>query len=147
MKKVKISSKKMSPSGKITKYIMMILLVVIVIFTGIYIVNINKAITRQESFVISEESAKKSFKIVMIYSTSCGYCTKFKPVFQSVAGRFMNVADVEMHEAGSPGSSAYMSKVQGVPFMLIVKDGQVVATKAGYMEEAQFKAWLDSFVV
>jgi thioredoxin-related protein len=145
MKKVKISPKKMMKSNNITKYIMIILLVVIVVFTGIYIVNINKSIIQQEHY-INEESEKK-FKLVMIYSNSCGYCTKFKPVFQSVSNKFAHMADAEMHEGGTPGASPYMSNVQGVPFMLILKDRQVVATKAGYVDEAQFKAWVNSFIV
>lgn len=149
MKKVKISPKKMPKTSNVTKYIMMILLAVILIFTGIYIFNINKAVAHQEErFVVSEEASfKKQYKIVMIYSKSCGYCEKFHPIFDSIANRFSYIADIEKHEAGTLGSKEYMSRVQGVPFMLILKDGVIHDTKAGYMKEEQFHTWLKSSIV
>lgn len=161
MKKVKISPKKILPTTKMskmpkmsktsnfTKYIMMILLIVILIFTGMYIFNINKAISHQEEkFIISEETAnKKKYRIVMIYSKSCGYCEKFHPIFDSVAHRFSEAAEIEKHEAGTIGSKEFMSRVQGVPFMFVLKDGVVHDTKAGYMKDEQFHTWLKSAIV
>ena len=129
------------------KYVMMILLVVIIFFTIYYVYDINKAVTQQEHFIESEEMMKKKYKVVLIYSTSCSFCDKFKPIFDNVMSTYKQVASIEKHETGTQGSLQYMSLIKGVPFTIILKDGEIVSTKAGLMDEAQLKSWMSEYMV
>ena len=144
----KVSIKNKGMNNDVVKYIMIILLVVILLFTIYYVYDINKAITTQEMFITAEEEDKKkdTFKIVMIYSNKCGFCEKFKPIFNSVTKFYESYVKIEQWESGSPESLEYMSKIKGVPFVLIIKNGEILATKAGLMSEAQFKYWLSPYL-
>jgi hypothetical protein len=161
MKNVKIKKPRMPKSmpksmpkvDSHIKIIMIMLLVFILGFTLYYIYDINKSISTQESFIDevsripmnTQEEGSNKYNIVLIYSGSCGYCTKFMPVFKEVTGK-MNV-NVEMHLTGSPGATRYMQYVQGVPLTIIEKNSVILSKKAGFMNSVEFESWLSTFVV
>lgn len=162
MKNVKIKKPRMMPKSmpksmpKVDshiKIIMIMLLFFILGFTLYYIYDINKSMSTQESFIDdisrspmnTQEEGSNQYYIILIYSSSCGYCTRFMPIFKEVTSK-MNV-NVEMHLTGSPGASRYMQYVQGVPLTIIEKNNVILSKKAGFMNNVEFESWLSTFVV
>ena len=147
-KKIKVSPKKYIPktikgSAPFMKYLMMGLLVVILVFTGIYIVNINKAITKQEGYVNAESS--DDYKVVFISSNTCPYCTKFTPVFESVSKAMPNVTFKKLNNS-SPEAAKYLGHISGVPHSFVIRgnifDPIIVNQASGYMDSASFSNWV-----
>ena len=106
----------MSDKSNVFKYMMIGALVLLLFFSAAYIYNIQSAITSKELFSNSDPQ----YTVVYIYSTSCGYCTKFAPVFQaytkSISGT--NISTVS-YEKSVPEAASYMPYVTAFPTILI----------------------------
>lgn len=146
--KIKVSPKKYvsktsKGSAPFMKYLMMGLLVVILVFTGIYIVNINKAITKQEGYVNAESS--DDYKVIFISSNTCPYCTKFTPVFDSVSKTMPNITFKKIINS-SPEAAKYLGHISGVPHSFVIRgnvfDPIIVNQASGYMDSAAFSNWV-----
>lgn len=154
MKKLQIKKPKMMAPSKTEphiKVVMIILLIFILGFTIYYVYDINKSITTQESFLdssspVTQEEMQPKYKIILVYSNSCGYCSRFMPIFNEVTQSMNNIV-VEKHLTGSPGSQQYMQHIQGVPFTIIEKNNVIISKKAGFMSNDELKLWLTTFVV
>lgn len=154
MKKMQIKKPKVLPKNiknePHIKVIMILLLVFILGFTIYYVYDINKSISTQESFIDTDVKTSDEFspkyKVVLIYSNSCGYCSRFMPIFNEVTSSMINIK-VEKHVTGSPESQKYMKHVQGVPFTVIEKNDAIISKKAGFMNAQEFKSWLTTFIL
>lgn len=135
---------KPSSSSSFLRYAMLAALVVLLAFSFVYVYNISKSMYETEKFVNSEESSVK-YSVIFIYSNSCGYCTKFKPVFESTMlklGYPNGKVSLKKYESSDPLASRFASMMQGVPFTVITKNDTVLVSKSGFMEEEAFTAWL-----
>lgn len=79
-----------------------------------------------EPYVDGQQSTGK---MVYLYSSSCGWCDRFNPVWQDFAERYTGSLELSKIEAQDPASAAY--DVSGYPTVIIERDGSVVATFEG----------------
>lgn len=84
--------------------------------------------------------------LVDLWAPWCGPCRTVSPALEALArseaGRFKLVkVDVDRSPA-----LARRFEVQGIPTLLVLRDGQVVASRTGAAGEAALRAWLDSAI-
>jgi thioredoxin 1 len=87
-----------------------------------------------------DERAKDSLLIVDFYADWCGPCVAFAPVFEKTASRLGNLTFVKVNVDNSPKLSQTY-KVQYIPFIAAIVDGEVVAQYSGKRTAADFKKW------
>jgi thioredoxin 2 len=82
--------------------------------------------------------------LVDLWAPWCGPCRMVGPAVerssQEFAGR-LKVVKVNVDEA--PGISARLG-VQGVPTLLLLRQGQVIASQVGALPETHLRSWLES---
>ncbi|NLL69383.1 MAG: thioredoxin [Acholeplasmataceae bacterium] len=82
--------------------------------------------------------------LVDFFATWCGPCQMIMPVLDQLAGEMTDVqfykVDVDKHR-----SQAVEYQVQGVPTLVLFKDGEVVARASGYRPKAKIAEWINSF--
>ena len=134
MKKMAFKKKNMD---KIINYVFIFALIALLVYTVFYIFNVMRA--TKETFVEIEEeieqeverfeSANPKFKVVYVYSSGCGYCTKFTPVFDSfvttntdLLSQFgADVRKVEVHDLVDGKFNGLDIKVEAYPTILVFK--------------------------
>ena len=78
--------------------------------------------------------------VIFVGAEWCGFCKKFKPIFEEVAqehGKQYRFAKVDATE---DPEFPKMFKVSGFPTTLIMKDGVEIAREVGYMTKEDFTA-------
>lgn len=98
-----------------------VILVVIIIASALYFLKISNKV----------ENFSDGNKIVLVYSTSCTYCTLFKPVFERYALDHPKIK-TEILDTTSHEASPYNSKITGFPATLVVNpENAVIAILVG----------------
>jgi len=118
---------------------MIALLVLLLSFAISYALSLSHA--SKEMFQSSE-----TFNVVYIYSNSCGYCTRFSPVYdQFMQTSIPNVNSMKFEKA-EPGASQYMPYISAFPTILIFDGGKsnLVASKTGAMTLDQLNEFVKS---
>ncbi len=85
--------------------------------------------------------------VIDFNATWCGPCQKFGPVFHAVAAEYGSKAKFAAADVDVCGKLAETYKIQSIPAVVIIypKDsGKEPVTSVGYMEENDFKAFLDA---
>lgn len=139
-------TRKISKPSSWIRYIMIVTLIIVIAFTLYYVYDLNRSMRDMETFV---QSSNDKIKVIFIYSKSCGYCTQFKPVFDSTMASLQlpnEQVSVEKFESSDPRAAPFSGILQGVPFVIVQKNGKVVASKAGMMQQTEFTAWLKPFL-
>jgi thioredoxin 2 len=84
--------------------------------------------------------------LVDLWAPWCGPCRMVSPAVealtQSLAGKLKTVK-VNVDEA--PNTASRLG-VQGVPTLLVIKDGQVVARQVGALPEAALRQWVTPYL-
>lgn len=82
--------------------------------------------------------------LVDLWAPWCGPCRTISPLVEGAAARYagrLKVAKVNVDDA--PGISSHFG-VQGIPTLLVLRDGQAVARQVGAVPEDALDAWLRS---
>ncbi|ODN43146.1 thioredoxin TrxA [Piscirickettsia litoralis] len=82
--------------------------------------------------------------LVDFWASWCGPCKALSPVLEEIASQYegkVKVAKVNVDE-NQQTPSKY--GVRGIPTLLLVKGGTVVATKVGALNKAQLTSFVDS---
>ena len=75
-----------------------------------------------------EEIITNNDKVVMmVYSDHCGFCKKFKPVFEDLANKYDN----DYTFVKTSGSTKLVNNVRGVPTTLFIDNEEVVDVVVG----------------
>ena len=81
--------------------------------------------------------------LVDFFATWCGPCQMLMPVLEQLAQEMTDVAfykvDVDKHR-----NLAIEHQVQGVPTLVLFKDGEIVAKTSGYRPKAKLAEWINS---
>jgi thioredoxin 2 len=81
--------------------------------------------------------------IVDLWAPWCGPCRMVSPALESIARQYAGkVKLVKVNVDESPAVSQRFN-VQGIPTLLLVRKGEVVARQAGAAPEQALRAWLD----
>ena len=91
------------------------------------------------------ESAKndKPWSLVYVTATWCGPCKVMKPRINEMAPALQKTSPVIALDVDESLEIAEFYGLQGVPAMLILKNGKEVDRSYGVMSKAQLKQWLD----
>ena len=83
--------------------------------------------------------------VVMATASWCNACRSMAPIFDDVAGGpFANVANFVTIELPDNPDIASRYGLRVLPAFLIVKNGQIVATRDGFTSKPAFMEWIDS---
>ncbi len=90
-----------------------------------------------------DEKVKEGLVLLDFYADWCGPCKMIGPVLEQVADENddINVVKVNVDENIS---LAQQYGVQGIPSLFVLKDGEVVSQKAGFMPKDALVEWVKS---
>lgn len=92
-----------------------------------------------------EQSIKSGLHIVDLYGEGCIPCKMLASVIQSVEAEMPFVDFIKVNTTqNSKVAESY--KVDAVPKLLVIKDGAVLDTHLGYMDEAALSDWIGQYL-
>jgi|GEM_PF-46995 len=93
----------------------------------------------------SVENAK-GLVFVDFYADWCGWCKRLGPIVDKLAGDYAGKVTFVKVDTEALQEVAERYKVEGLPTMIVFRDGQPAQTIVGYKEEAALKAVLDKLL-
>lgn len=93
----------------------------------------------------STEVLERSGAVVVdVWAAWCGPCRLMAPLMDWAAGTYADRLTVTKLEADGNPQSRDAYQVQGLPTLLLFRDGALVARHEGAMAQAQLQAFLDA---
>jgi thioredoxin 1 len=80
--------------------------------------------------------------LVDFYADWCGPCRRMSPVLEELAGEQEENIKVVKVNVDKHRDLAQQFKVSSIPYLVIFKDGQISAARAGYQDKDQLLGWL-----
>ncbi|UTW00451.1 thioredoxin TrxA [Marinomonas rhizomae] len=84
--------------------------------------------------------------IVDFWAPWCGPCKMIAPVLEDVAAEYAGKVKVVKLNVDENTETAPKYNVRGIPTLLIVKGGEVVATKVGAVSKSQLVEFVNSAI-
>jgi thioredoxin 1 len=82
--------------------------------------------------------------MVEFFATWCGYCTRFEPTVQAIAGEYAGRLRVGKIDIDRNRATAQRYGIDGTPTVLLFKQGQIVGTIDGFVPKAEVVRMLRS---
>lgn len=84
--------------------------------------------------------------IVDVWAPWCGPCRSFAPTFEEISGDYAGKAVfVKLNSDENQQTSSKLG-IQGIPTLLIFKEGKEVSRQSGAMPRDMFRKWLEEAV-
>jgi len=100
--------------------------------------------TETEAFKAALNSANAV--IADFYTPSCVICKKIEPMLAAVEqGYEGKLKAIKVNAEGNPEIAAKYG-VQGVPTMILFKDGEMKARKGGFMTAKVMREWIEPYL-
>lgn len=84
--------------------------------------------------------------LVDFFAEWCGPCKQMKPVLEQVAKKMEGKARILKIDIDKNKKAAAQYKIQGVPTLMVFKEGKILWRQSGYMNTQQLSAVLEKFV-
>lgn len=79
-------------------------------------------------------------KVIKFYADWCGPCKMYGPVFERVKQELQEgIEFVEINVENDPENLSGEFKVRGIPYTVILEDGEKIKEKSGRLSEADLK--------
>ncbi len=82
--------------------------------------------------------------LVDFWAPWCGPCKMIAPVLEDIAGEYADKLKVVKLNVDDNQETAPKYNVRGIPTLLLVKGGEVVATKVGAVSKSQLTEFVES---
>ena len=106
--------------------------------------NTTKANGRVEHPIADfDNQVSEGIVILDFFATWCPPCRRFGPVFTRAAANHPDIRFIKI-DIDKYASIASDYGVRSMPTIIVLKDGGVVKTKAGYMKLKDFENWINS---
>lgn len=96
--------------------------------------------------LLSEEIKKNSVIVLDFYAIWCGPCRTFSQVFELVSEELKDVAIFGKINIDEQRDLAVQYKVSSIPNIIIIKNGDLIWTHIGMIEEAALQAKIKSII-
>lgn len=106
------------------------------------IIDVNEA--DFETKVLKESS--KRLVVVDFWAPWCGPCKMIAPVLEDVAAEYAGKVKVVKLNVDENQETAPKYNVRGIPTLLVVKGGEVVATKVGAVSKSQLVEFVNGAI-
>jgi thioredoxin 1 len=82
------------------------------------------------------ELIKNGYSLIDFYADWCGPCRMMNPIIEKIAATYNGKLKVIKCDVDKCTETANKFKVQGIPMLLIAKDGSILASKVGACSES-----------
>ena len=79
-----------------------------------------------------------------VWAPGCGYCVRMMPIIEEIAGELEGKANFVKVNTDEEPSLARDLQVEVLPTFVILKDGEVVDRKIGYMPKGDLQGAIES---
>ncbi|MCB1826860.1 MAG: thioredoxin [Coxiellaceae bacterium] len=84
--------------------------------------------------------------LVDFWAEWCGPCKMLSPVLEEIAGEYEGRLQIVKVNVDENASAASQYGVRSIPYLVLFKNGSVVATEVGAKTKSQLAAFLDQHV-
>ena len=82
--------------------------------------------------------------VVVFWAPWCGYCVRMMPIIEEIAGELEGKANFVKVNADEEPELARNLQVEVLPTFVILKDGEVVDRKIGFLPKGDLQAAIES---
>ena len=100
-----------------------------------------KKINAQE---FENEAMKAPAAVVDFNATWCGPCRMLAPVLEDISGKYEGKVSFYSVDVDESPELAMQFRVNSVPCLVLLKNGQFADQSIGFRPEPQLTAWIDS---
>ncbi|HZU63251.1 MAG TPA: thioredoxin [Novosphingobium sp.] len=84
--------------------------------------------------------------LVDFWADWCGPCKMIAPALEEIAEELAGQVTIAKVDIMENTSTASQFGVQSIPYLVLFKNGQPVATKLGAAPKSQLKGWIESVI-
>lgn len=88
-------------------------------------------------------SSDKKPVLVDFFATWCGPCLRFSPVLEQFAADKTDIVQVLKIDVEQFSEIAQKAGIRGVPTLMVIKNGQVIATQPGALTKSDLEMFVD----
>lgn len=82
--------------------------------------------------------------LVDFWADWCGPCKMINPILEEIAPEYVGKLKIAKLNIDENKNTPTKYGIRGIPTLILVKDGELEATKVGALSKSQLKAFLDS---
>ena len=92
----------------------------------------------------AEEAMKAPVAVVDFNATWCGPCRMLAPVLEDISEKYAGKVSFFSVDVDEEPGLAMQYRVNSVPCLILLKDGEFTDQSVGFRPEGQLTAWIDS---